>query len=215
MKITFGRDRIADPRDRDYLFTKKRTQVKKRIWQSWRWHGNQEDTPQCCGYGAAHLLDASPHRQFLDPTGIYLNAQFWDEWEGTDYDGTSVRGVAKFLQSIGYFDSYLWAFNGGLATNHVLNKGPVLIGVDWYEGMMDTDSNGFVHAEGEIVGGHCVCVTAACTLRGEEWIKFKQSWGKDWGLGGYGYMTSKLFNQLIEQDGEACAPHEVKPSPSN
>lgn len=45
---------------------------------------------------------------------------------------------------------------------------------------------GLVIPEGPIVGGHAVCVVGYDDERGV--IKFKNSWGTEWGQGGYGYL---------------------------
>ena len=74
-----------------------------------------------------------------DPYQIYNEAQHIDEWEGENYDGTSVRAGIKVLARKGYLSSYRWAFDGQTAVNHILNIAPVVIGINWYAGMMATD----------------------------------------------------------------------------
>jgi len=51
-------------------------------------------------------------------------------------------------------------------------------------------------AEGEKwVGGHAICVVGYDDAK--KWFKFKNSWGKTWGDGGYGYMSYDYMAEYL------------------
>ena len=76
-----------------------------RYWSNTEWCGDQKDTPMCVGYGWAHWIEGGPRTHtgthpVVNPETIYNGAQANDEWPGPPpvYDGTSVRGGAKWLK---------------------------------------------------------------------------------------------------------------------
>lgn len=86
VKRVFGRDRLPDDRDLQYLIKAQASRRKVRHWKP----GvvlDQHETPMCVGYASAGYLACSPIRQFpLAPDGIYALAQHADEWKGTCVD---------------------------------------------------------------------------------------------------------------------------------
>jgi len=115
--LPLGRVYIEDKRDRLFLIENKLqfrpTTLTSKYWDSEEWWGNQGSTPQCVGYAWAHWIEDGPIKHggvppIVNPTTIYKQAQKLDEWFGENYDGTSVRGGAKFLKNTGRISSYLW-----------------------------------------------------------------------------------------------------------
>lgn len=140
---------------------------------------------------------------------MYTEAQKEDEWEGTDYDGTSVRAGAKVLQALGYIETYLWAWDINTLIESVLTLGPVVVGTTWYEGMFEPDRRtGQVRPTGRIVGGHAYVITGASRKSGK--FRFKNSWSRGWGLNGRFTMTFEDFEMLLNDDGEACLAVEKR-----
>lgn len=184
-----------------------------KTWYDRGYHSDQGATPECVGHGWAHWLHASPFRQFLQPHGIYTMAQHLDEWEGTDYDGTSVRAGAKVLQMLGAIGEYRWATQVVPVAKHILANGPVVIGVNWYEGMEEPDpGTGLIRPTGEALGGHCACLIGFDGRRGQ--FKLKNSWGTEWGLGGYAWIGIADLQRLLDEDGEACCGLEQALKPA-
>lgn len=210
MKRSFGRYYVPDKRDRKFRFSIARTTRKSRVWSCRSWHGDQGAEPSCVGFGWAHWLNCYPIRQFMDPSGIYEIAQHFDEWEGNQYDGTSVRAGAKVLQSLGAISEYQWTVSADTVANHILIKGPVVIGVNWYQGMSNPDSKGVVSITGRSLGGHCVCLVGVLA---SGMFKLKNSWGTSWGKGGYAYISSPDLQKLLTANGEACVGIERRMSP--
>lgn len=169
----------------------------------------------CVGFGFAHEAAARPvivHGVDSDfARKIYFAAQKQDPWPGGAYpgafpfyEGTSVLAGAQVLQKAGAFQNYFWAKNELEMAIAVGYKGPVVIGVNWYEGMMRPDRDGYLRPTGRIVGGHCTLVMGI-RLRDDTYI-IHNSWGKDWGIDGRALIARKDMERLLSEDGEACLP---------
>lgn len=210
-----GRKKSVDARDLNHLMAHKLeaglVRPKSMQW-SLRWHGDQGQTSMCVGFGFYGLLRAKPKLQYdPQPKLIYEGAQKNDEWPGEAYDGTSVRGGAKFLQSVNKLSSYAWAFDVNTVLNWIGSKGPVVLGTDWTNQMFTPDVNGLVtvgdlNNPTNIAGGHCyVAIGYNDKTR---LVTLQNSWGKSWGIKGRFYMTYADVDALIKNQGEACTPVE-------
>lgn len=216
-----GRLRKIDPRDRQYMLPPGAAvdQPTAKAYQHWPAPRalDQGNSSSCVGHACHALLRCSPIRNsknIPDPYEIYNAAQLIDEWPGIEYDGTSVRAGVRVLQKQGYISSYRWAFDGATAVNHILNVGPVVIGVDYYEGMMAVDKKGFVYPKGRMIGGHAVTVIGCNTLEkcpdgNTGSITYLNSWSESWGRKGRAKLSMQAFDQLIRANGEAAAVFEV------
>jgi hypothetical protein len=140
---------------------------------------------------------------------VYRNAQRIDEWAGEDYEGTSVLAGAKAMKQFGLLREYRWAFNIEQVADAVLSKGPVVIGIPWYEGMYEAP-NGVLRRSGALVGGHCLLVVgyhvADPELGGEDGFVLQNSWGASWGKNGLAKIKKSELAELLADDGEACVP---------
>lgn len=208
MQRSFGRYFAADERDKDYKVAKIQSRWKRRTWNTGPYSGDQADTPECVGYAWAHWLHCNPIRQWMEPTGIYRLAQHLDEWEGEDYEGTSVRGGAKVLYELGAITEYRWTWDVEVAAAHVLEVGPLVIGVDMYEGMMWPGRGGLMHLTGEVLGGHAMLVYGVDVNK--RLFRVKNSWGLDWGIAGCAAIGFDELQVLLDSDGECCCGVERK-----
>lgn len=184
------------------------TARKRRRWPS-RWFADQADTPACVGFAAARLLEAAPIRQFVAPAGVYALAQHVDEWEGTDYDGTSVRAGAKVLSLLGFLAEYRWAWELDPIIGHLQEAGPVLFGLNWYAPMCEPNKEGIIVPSGAVAGGHAILADEIDLRR--ELVGLNNSWGRRWGLDGRCYLHLDHLARLLREDGEACCGVEAKP----
>lgn len=140
---------------------------------------------------------------------IYQRAKELDPWEGTNYEGTSVLAGAKALQEIGLIKEYRWCFGIEDVIDAVLTKGPVVLGIHWYESMYDAPE-GILSVSGKIVGGHCITAVgyklAKDSVTGEDTVILQNSWGSDWGINGIAEIRVSALDALLKNSGEACVP---------
>lgn len=211
MNKGLGRRHAPDTRDHEYLMATalrgapERPKVK--TWRIW-WKGDQKDTPMCVGFSWYGMLRALPVLERKPPAEvIYHEAQKLDEWEGEDYDGTSVRGGAKFLQQQGKLLSYGWAWDVETVLQWLAFKGPVVLGTNWYNDMFTPDKDGILSVSGENVGGHAYLAIGYDDER--KLVQFQNSWGTSWGKKGRFYLRYADADKLIKDDGEACTALEV------
>jgi hypothetical protein len=181
------------------------------------WHGNrlnQGDTGTCVAHGCVHLVENSPilPAGTLNPFDLYREIVLLDEWSENDSEaagtennmqfGTSVRAGMKALQARGLVSEYLWAWDAETAARWVWTKGPIVIGINWYEGFDEPDSDYLVEATGGIRGGHCVVMDGVnMTTRT---LRFLNSWGPQYANKGVARMSFDTFQRVLEEDGE-CA----------
>jgi hypothetical protein len=162
----------------------------------------------CTGFGTAHALLASPRRW----TGVdaevanllYRQAQKHDEWPGEDYEGSSVLGAMQATRAAGYIKEYRWAKTMDEILMGVSRFRPLVIGVNWYDGMWEPDDDGFLHATGYIVGGHALLLSGVIPSR--RCVVLDNSWGPDWGLRGSAYLSYEDLDRLRREWGEFALP---------
>lgn len=148
-----------------------------------------------------------------DPTAfaksIYKRARLLDQWEGEDYEGTSVLAGAKAMRELGLVKEYRWAFNIADVIDGIIHRGPVVLGIQWHKGMYQAP-DGVLTVSGEIVGGHCIAAVgykvSSDKINGEEGIILQNSWGDDWGNKGLAIIRTSELAALLDNYGEACVP---------
>ena len=207
-----GRLPSPDPEDHNYrmaalLPPMEQVQRTSRYWFEGGWFGDQGETSQCVEYAWHHWVQAGPVKPrglgpYWERGSVYEEAKRIDEWPGEDYDGTSVRAGAKVLQSLGYVDSYHWAWDIDTLVNALLTAGPVVVGTLWTSDMFMPSREGIAKPTGYEVGGHAYLATGINLNHGL--IRFKNSWGRQWGRTGRFRMAIEDFEKLLLMDGEAC-----------
>lgn len=168
---------------------------------------DQGQEGSCVGHGFAGELLTTPYAlpgvTHDDALQIYYKAQILDEYPGEDYEGTSVLAGVKALQSIYRgVESYRWATSINDMVAVLGYHGPIVIGVNWYEGMFDTDEVGFIHVDGQINGGHCVLVRGV-DIEASTFL-IQNSWGLGWGIKGCAFISFDDMARLLHEQGEAC-----------
>jgi Papain family cysteine protease len=222
MSHTFDWAPNHDPRSRDYPLRaalSKAVRVRPRMWRQGTVL-DQGSEGACVGFGWTAELLAKPSQPVRQPTAavgenkaleIYRAAKAIDEWEGEDYSGTSVLAGAKIVKAAGYIGEYRWCFGIADVRDAVLMSGPVVIGIPWYDEMYETRASGLVNVGGTKVGGHCITITGyhpSANLDGKirEVFRWRNSWGKTYGIKGSGFIQSHHLAALLEDGGEACVP---------
>src|SRR5574338_684765 len=182
----------------------------------------------CVGFAWSHELSARPKVYPVGPDvarSIYYRARQLDPWPGEDYEGTSVLAGVKAVQEMTgaegkpLIGEYRWAFGIEQAVRVIGRRGPVVLGINWYNNMFDTDGNGFLHPTGGIAGGHailaygvkCVWIDKYNPDRtfnnlnvDKSFVKLHNSWGTGWGIGGNAKITVRDLDFLLRDNGEAC-----------
>lgn len=167
----------------------------------------------CVGFAWAHELAAAPVRvrnvNNATARALYHAAQIVDEWPGEDYEGSSVLAGAKVLTIEGHLRGYRWAFGIGDVLDTIAAYGPVVLGIDWHDSMYTPDERGFIHASGEVVGGHAILARGVRRVGGDWVVRLRNSWGRSWGQHGDCFIRAVVLGELLAAGGEACVPDRV------
>lgn len=203
-------DRIVhfDERSRDYPI---RTLLTADQPRSYTWGCNayldQGSEGACVGFAWAHENAARPVVRPSDTylaQSVYFAAKRVDQWRGEDYDGTSVLAGAKAMVDRKLLREYRWAFGLQDVLLAVSRKGPAVLGINWYEGMWNTDAAGRLKVSGRIAGGHAILAIGVSVKN--QTVTLHNSWGPRWGRGGRALISWDDLDRLLREDGEACIP---------
>lgn len=133
---------------------------------------------------------------------LYSAATALDPYQGTyppEDTGSDGLSVAKAVQSAGLISGYTHATSLD-AMISALQTGPVIVGVNWYEGFDNPAAGGLVAISGEVRGGHEFEVTGVDVER--QRFLAANSWGPGWGMQGYFTFSWDTMTQLLAEDGD-------------
>jgi hypothetical protein len=150
---------------------------------------------------------------------LYRLAVTLDEFPQNDHEatapvdqlqfGTSVRAGLKAGVQLGYFSNYVWAFSVSEIEQFLLSgMGTIIMGTVWKRGMANTNEEGILEVSGRDEGGHCWDITGINTTRGL--VRCQNSWGRAWGDNGRFWLSLENLEILLNEDGEAAVPTEIK-----
>jgi C1A family cysteine protease len=156
---------------------------------------------------------------------IYYNAKKIDGYPNEE--GTDLRSAFKVLQKIGVPCEKGWKYNDAKVGEpeswshliarwaiiksyervttveqlfHTLNISPVVIGIQVFEEIMNVGKDGIVKDPRNSLyslGGHAICLVGYDDAKGL--FKFKNSWTKNWGQNGYGYLSyNYVYNYTLD-----------------
>lgn len=152
--------------------------------------------------------DATELEQFA--VKLYSDATRVDPYPGayppTD-TGSSGLAICKVLMSRGAIRGYNWA-RTATGFLQLLQRGPVLQGMPWYNAFFDPDRNGFIDSSRSwrwsgLAGGHeieAVAVEISTSDLYSSIITYANSWGTGWGDAGYFRMRLRTYEQLSGVD---------------
>lgn len=127
-----------------------------------------------------------------------------DEWAGENYDGTSAAAGAKGAVDAALWGEYRWARTVDEFAVWVSRNGPGCFAVDWYTGMFNPDSDGYLNLTGRVEGGHMI-LTNGFNVRRDA-FRLHNSWGSSWGIKGEAWLRRTDAAKLIAANGEMVAP---------
>ena len=210
----------TDSRDKEFVFSKVSRDIPpitEKMWWDNGWWGNQGNTPHCCAYAWTHFMEDGPVVQDVivnRPVPLFKPDAFFDACKKIDglpstSKGTTIRAGAKIAKEIGLISEYRWAESVNDVVEALLVFGPVIAGLMWYQDM-DAPKNGLMRATGPVNGGHAFIINGVDTVK--EQVRIKNSYGKSWGKGGYGYLPFKELEKLMKEAGlgSVVIPFESK-----
>jgi hypothetical protein len=193
----------------------------------------------CVSFGIGHDLMCYPqefpmHNELC--RSLYFEMQKIDPWAGGAYpgadpfyEGTAVlsglhiyRDLLNLIDPLGRKWEFRWCFGGDDVMTALMSRG-VIIGVNWLEGMFQTDEKGFIRPTGRLGGGHCTYLNKSKLVwrknvthyeakdleRELTFTRGRNSWGRPWGVEGDFYLTLADLDTLLAQDGEAAVLEPV------
>lgn len=180
----------------------------------------------CVGFGVSGELAATPVKIVVDNAfalDLYNRARAIDKSEGHNWaSGASVLAGLKAAKQLGLIKEYRWCF-GVEDVKLALTHAPVVLGINWYDGMYDTDDNGLVSVTGKVVGGHCIYAHGflphghVANIWDDDIIVWQNSWGAYYGAKdragvptGRGFIRARDLASLLDQDGEAAVLADVR-----
>lgn len=199
------------------------TRLKKTLWELPKTLPlDQGAEGACVGFGWSTELAVGPVIQMVSNAtaeSYYRGAVIEDHKMGNNFEGegASVLAGAKYGKRVAVLRSYKWAFGIDQVVAALCTYGPVILGINWYDSMYETDTVGRVLVNGQLVGGHCICATGYIPADDAEKmglgkydvIEWMNTWGKVYGIGGVGYIRRIDLDTLLKQDGEAVIPTDV------
>ena len=186
---------------------------------------NQGNVGSCTGNAGVGALATDPlfntlpkvSKYPLNQIGalaLYSDAEIIDgsgQYPPNDFGSTGLS-IAKALQSASIISGYQHTFtlNDALLA---LTQYPILVGINWYNGMTFPDRDGRVKITGSLAGGHEIVARQIDVPNSRVW--FDNSWGTSWGLSGRFYLTFTDLGTLLSQQGDVIVllPNTV-PAPA-
>jgi len=161
--------------------------------------------PHCVSAADAAHFDADFARQ------RYHRATEVDRFAGTwppEDTGSSGNAVCRAAKRDRLLDGYSWAFSP-LGLLRALQRGPVIVGVPWYESFDQPNGAGEVRIGGQVVGGHEFLIRGAdkqLVAPGGWWLHCDNSWGTGYGDGGSFRMSLETWGRLSAQRADVTVP---------
>ncbi len=137
---------------------------------------------------------------------LYSDATVVDGYPGAyppDDTGSSGLAICKVLKHRGTIKGYRFA-RTAYGFVQLLQRGPVLQGMPWYEAFFEPDPHGFIDADAKwsssaLAGGHEVEAIGIEVDPDDAFnsvVLYANSWGANWGDQGYFRMRLRTYEQL-------------------
>jgi hypothetical protein len=215
-----GRLYLPDPHDAEYQLTPKRLQRLVKIEalkpRKLPWHIepslDQGNTDECVPHTGVHSLQAAPLQHLLNwprakITELYDRARRIDGFP-MPHDGTTARAVCEILRQDGLLSEYLWIFDEDALKEHLKVRGPVMMGIDWFESMFAADKHGYLTPSGNVAGGHETLIRwyyPPSHKKYPDTYEVQNSWGREWGDHGLYRLKADTLRYLVfALNGDLC-----------
>jgi hypothetical protein len=128
-------------------------------------------------------------------------------WRYSDVDPGKPETWAPLIAQWALIDSY-WRISTLEELKIALVDGPVAIGIPCFDSIFYPGTNGLIEYPRDpdtIYGGHAICAVGYNdSMKGVGGvIKIKNSWGRGWGSGGYGFLPYQYIVDFL-WDAWAC-----------
>jgi hypothetical protein len=224
--MRLGRNQWLDARSLAYMIendVKAMSQrLEGRIWERVLAILDQGDLGSCTGNAATGALGTQP---FYDAVGrevlgnpkdrktaesfavaLYSDATRVDAYPGTyptEDTGSSGLAVCKVLKARGTIKAYRWA-RSPYGLLRLLQEGPVLQGMPWYNAFFEPDSAGYIDSNRHwpssgVAGGHEVEAIGVELDERDAYnstVIYANSWGPSWGKSGLFKMRLRTYEQM-------------------
>jgi hypothetical protein len=122
-----------------------------------------------------------------------------------DDTGSSGPWSMMTLQKLGLIADWVHTRDTHTALR-LLNRGPISIGVTWFQSMFQVDATNTIHVDEHsgVAGGHQVCVVANDVEN--QRIKIRNSWGVTFGDAGHCWLSWADFDYLLHLGGDVVQP---------
>ena len=185
---------------------------------------NQGTEGSCTGHAMVAVAELLYWRKLGSPPDLserwaYEKAKLHDEWEGTDYEGSSIRGAVKAWANEGICPEESWPYkakNPGkpkpdagakageypiaryercLGIDHIKHaihyRGCVIAGANVHKGWFSTIGKETIPFKPDYSqeGGHAITLVGYDDEKEVFWVK--NSWGEEWGKEGFAGLTYK------------------------
>ncbi len=183
---------------------------------------NQGGEGSCTGHALVAVAEMLYWRKLGSPPNLserwaYEKAKLYDEWEGEDYEGSSIRGTVKAWSKVGICPEEYWPYEANKPgkpkpdaeikareypiakyerclgidnIKHAIHyRGCVIAGVDVHEGWYAAEEVIPFKSDYYPQGGHAIAFVGYDDEKEILWVK--NSWSQDWGIEGFAGLTYK------------------------
>ena len=124
--------------------------------------------------------------------------------------GSNTNAAMRSLRGLGWVEHWEWLTSARDVAGALSHVGPVVIGSDWYNSMLEAVPSGdFVRLNVDpasgVVGGHAYALIGVNAERST--VTVKNSWGTSWGAYGTAEITFDDLDVLLAAQGDAVVPH--------